>query len=296
MQKESKILVWGAGNTARDVVKNGINGEIIGFIENKKTADIFLQKRIYSIDEIPEDYDYIVVASSYVNSIYKTCLEKGMDFKRIIFLKGIKKYVGGVEPQTVKTIIGEMNYINYCIEFGIHENTFYEDAVREYTRLNTRDNFRIQEENAIPIIKDKYAPAGTIDNYFWQDLWAARLIYKSGIKKHFDIGSRIDGFIAHLLAMDIEVSLIDIRKFPGEVEHLHTILDDATRLTQIEDRSIESMSALCSLEHFGLGRYGDPIDPESCFNCFAEIQKKIKPGGNSSFSISHFCIIRKVPY
>ena len=95
MQKESKILVWGAGNTARDVVKNGINGEIIGFIENKKTADTFLQKRIYSIDEIPEDYDYIVVASSYVNSIYKTCLEKGVDFKRIIFLKGIKKYVGG---------------------------------------------------------------------------------------------------------------------------------------------------------------------------------------------------------
>ena len=178
-----------------------------------------------------------------------------------------------------------MNYINYCIEFGIHENTFYEDAVREYTRLNTRDNFRIQEENAIPIIKDKYAPAGTIDNYFWQDLWAARLIYKSGIKKHFDIGSRIDGFIAHLLAMDIEVSLIDIRKFPGEVEHLHTILDDATRLTQIEDRSIESMSALCSLEHFGLGRYGDPIDPESCFNCFAEIQKKIKSGGNLYISV-----------
>ena len=122
-------------------------------------------------------------------------------------------------------------------------------------------------------------------NYFWQDLWAAKLIYKSGIKKHFDIGSRIDGFIAHLLAMNIEVSLIDIREFPGEVENLHTIVDDATSLKQIADNSVESMSALCSLEHFGLGRYGDPIDPEACFKCFSEIQKKIKRGGHLYISV-----------
>lgn len=46
------------------------------------------------------------------------------------------------------------------------------------------------------------------------------------------------------------------------------------------------MSALCSLEHFGLGRYGDPIDPEACFKCFREIQKKIKPEGNLYLSLS----------
>lgn len=108
------------------------------------------------------------------------------------------------------------------------------------------------------IIGDKYASAGTMGNYFWQDLWAAKLIYKSGIKEHFDIGSRIDGFIAHLLAMDVHVSLIDIREFPAEVENLNTIVDDAISLYQIPDDSIKSMSALCSIEHFGLGRYGDP--------------------------------------
>lgn len=136
-----------------------------------------------------------------------------------------------------------------------------------------------------PMLNDKYAAAGTMNNYFWQDLWAAKLIYKSGIRKHFDIGSRIDGFIAHLLAMDINVSLIDIREFPGKVENLHTIVDDATSLKQIADNSIDSMSALCSLEHFGLGRYGDPIDPEACFKCFVEIQKKIKAGGNLYISL-----------
>ena len=54
---------------------------------------------------------------------------------------------------------------------------------------------------------------------------------------------------------------------------------DATNLDGIEDNSVESLSALCSLEHFGLGRYGDPIDPEACFKAFQAIQRKIMPGG-----------------
>ncbi len=116
-------------------------------------------------------------------------------------------------------------------------------------------------------------------------MWAARLIGRTEVKRHFDIGSRIDGFIAHLLAMDIDVTLIDVRDFPWDIKGLHTVKDDATSLRQISEESIESMSALCSLEHFGLGRYGDSIDPEACFKCFIEIQKRMKKGGNLYISL-----------
>lgn len=143
----------------------------------------------------------------------------------------------------------------------------------------------IQEQYNWPVIVDKYALAGTTGNYFWQDLWAARLILKSKVTRHFDIGSRLDGFISHLLAAEIEVTMIDIREFPEKIENLHTIVDDATMLNQIEDESIESMSALCSLEHFGLGRYGDTIDPEACFKCFENIQKKMLKGGKLYLSV-----------
>lgn len=122
-------------------------------------------------------------------------------------------------------------------------------------------------------------------NYFWQDLWAARKIIKSGVKEHFDIGSRLDGFIAHLLASDIDVTMIDVREFPEKIEHMKTIVDDATKLRQIDDESIESMSALCSLEHFGLGRYGDMINPEACFQCFENMQRKLKKGGKLYLSL-----------
>ena len=281
----NKLLIWGTGAIAEQVLHNSLNGEIIGFIETNKTIDFYKNRPVYSIDEIPCNYDYIIVANTYVNEIYRECVARKMSFDKIIFLKGVTQVVGYNDLVMIKEILGEKNYTNYCSEFGLNELTFFEEDIKRYHEMNTRESFQIQKQYLWPVIRDKYAPAGSVGNYFWQDLWAARLIYKSNVKKHFDIGSRIDGFIAHLLAMEIEVSIIDIREFPEEVENLHTIVDDATSLKQIPDNSIDSMSALCSLEHFGLGRYGDPIDPEACFKCFAEIQKKIKTGGHLYISL-----------
>lgn len=117
-------------------------------------------------------------------------------------------------------------------------------------------------------------------NYFWQDLWAATKIIRSGVRLHYDIGSRVDGFIGHLLAAGIRVNMIDIREIPVEHELLETVIADATNMEHIPDNSLESLSALCSLEHFGLGRYGDEIDPEACFKASDSICKKMKKGGN----------------
>ena len=280
------ILIWGTGNIAQKLIENGVNGKIIGFIETHKTRDSFRGTQVYGIDDLPAYYDYIIVANTYVNQIYETCKQKGIDLDKVIFIFGVKERVGLSDLTAIKDILGEKNYTAYCVQFGLLEDTFFTNDLDAYEKLNTRESFKIQKQYLWPVIEDKYALAGTVNNnYFWQDLWAARLIYKSGVKSHFDIGSRIDGFVTHLLAMDMEVTLIDIREFPICVENLHTIIDDATGLKQIADDSIQSMSALCSLEHFGLGRYGDPIDPEACFKCFREIQQKLKKGGNLYISV-----------
>lgn len=281
----NKLLIWGTGKFAKRFINNQYNGEIIGFIETNKTIDTFMGKKVYGCNEIPQEYDYIVVANSYVTEIYNLCLQLGIDITRMIFLYGVKSRMGYTEQSVLKDILLERNYTNYCAEFGLLKDTFINEDIEKYQNVNKRPNFDIKEKYMWPVIKDKYAFAGSIGNYFWQDLWAARLVVKTGIKQHFDIGSRLDGFIAHLLAADIDVTMIDVREFPGEVERLHTIVDDATSLRQIADESIESMSALCSLEHFGLGRYGDPVDPEACFKCFENIQRKLKKGGRLYISL-----------
>lgn len=280
-----KLLIWGTGEIAKQTLHNGINGEITGFIETIKVKDYFDGKPVFGIDEIPKGYDYIIVANTYTAEIYNECIKRKLDVDKIIFLKNIIKQQGCQNLNIISNILGEKNYTNYCSEFKLISYTFFEKDVETYNQLNKRNNFKAYQQYMWPIINEKYAMAGDMSNYFWQDLWAARLIYKTGVKKHYDIGSRIDGFIAHLLAMNIEVSLIDIREFPGKVENLHTIVDDATSLRQIPNDSVESMSALCSLEHFGLGRYGDPIDPEACFKCFDNIQRKLKKGGELYISL-----------
>ena len=282
-----KLLIWGTGNFAIRFIDNKYNGEIIGFIETNKSKSLFMGKPVYDCYEIPEKYDYIIVANSYTAEIYDLCKKLKICLSKVIFLYGVKNNnrMGCTDLIMIKSLLSEKNYVYYCMEFGITDGSFVDDDAIVYRKLNHRPNFDIQNQYMWRVISDKYALAGTIQNYFWQDLWAAKKIIKSGVKEHFDIGSRLDGFIAHLLATDIDVTMIDVRDFPAKVEHLNTIVDDATSLHQIKDESIESMSALCSLEHFGLGRYGDPVDPEACFECFANIQNKLKKGGRLYISL-----------
>lgn len=275
-----KVLIWGTGYISRKIEEEGIHAQIVGYIETNKQKESYRGKKVYGLKEIPQEYDYIIAANMYGKEIYQTCIKEGIDTGRIIFLQNvIPHHFGDVPVKTIINILGEKTSMQYLGSLIEAEDTFFAEDLENYRRMNQRDTFRISEDYIYPVITDKYNQAGAINSYLLQDLWAAKLIYASGIKKHYDIGSRIDGFITHLLAMDIKVTLIDIRDYSGELDNLEFIQDDATSLSRIPDESIESISALCSLEHFGLGRYGDPIDPEACFKCFAAIQRKLKRGG-----------------
>lgn len=159
-----------------------------------------------------------------------------------------------------------------------------EDAIL-YSELNNRQSFEREEKYDYCFPMDRFMTAGTITSYFWQDYWAAKRIYSAPVATHFDIGSRIDGFVSHLMCFGQKVQLIDIRPLDVNLPGVGFQKGDATNLVEIEDASIESISALCSLEHFGLGRYGDPIDPEACFKCFDAIQRKLKKNGRLYISV-----------
>lgn len=278
-------LIWGTGKNAKKVIgaEKGINIQIVGLIETQKKSEEIYGLPVYSADAIDADYDYIIVANTHTKEIYRYIKELRIDSDRVIYLK----FCPYIDPyqniEIIEDILGEQIFQWYCSEYGLIEHSFFMRDKELYAKLNTRENFTIHEESLWPSIEEKYANAGTVNNYFWQDLWAARLIYKNMPQEHYDIGSRLDGFIAHVLCFGIPVKMIDIRPFPTEIEGLETIVDDATFLKEFADNSIESLSALCSLEHFGLGRYGDPIDPEACFICFENIQRKIKRGGGKLY-------------
>jgi len=137
----------------------------------------------------------------------------------------------------------------------------------------------------VPILVDYDAAAGVASgHYFHQDLWAARLIHGRRPPRHVDIGSRVDGFVAHLLTF-MPVTVLDVRPLESDVDGLSFEQGDITRLDRFGDDSIGSLSSLHAVEHVGLGRYGDTIDPDGWRKAVAELTRVLQPGGRLYFSV-----------
>ena len=122
-------------------------------------------------------------------------------------------------------------------------------------------------------------------HYFLQDLYVAQQIFKNNPKNHLDIGSRIDGFVTHLASFR-KVNVLDLRPINIEHENIRFINED---LLKFETKEIfDSISCLHTIEHVGLGRYGDEINPNSYKQFYKKIIKILNQKGRLyiSFPIS----------
>ena len=158
----------------------------------------------------------------------------------------------------------------------------------EYIRqCGSSEQFKSYKSNIYPCLEDYKQQAGSVDgHYFYQDIYAANQVLKSGCRHIYDIGSRLDGYIAHLLSMDIKVTMIDVRPLDDKINGLDFIQGDAMRLDKfINQNSIDALSSLHATEHFGLGRYGDPVDYNGWRKALANYKKILKPGGMLFLSV-----------
>lgn len=145
-------------------------------------------------------------------------------------------------------------------------------------------SLRLNSRHLYPCLTDRYEEGGTASgHYFHQDIWAARRIHDAEPGEHYDVGSRIDGFIGHLLAFR-DVTVIDIRPVRSSQPGLHFLQASVLDLPLVS-KSVTSLSCLHAMEHVGLGRYGDPVDPAACFVGMRELARVLAPGGRLYFSV-----------
>lgn len=137
-----------------------------------------------------------------------------------------------------------------------------------------------------PVLFEKELQSGNaLGHYFNQDLLVAQKIFKKTPKKHVDIGSRIDGFVAHL-AVFRKVVVFDVRELSSGFKNISFRQID---LTLPIDSSLvnfcDSISSLHAIEHFGLGRYGDPVDYNGHLKAIKNITKILSSAGVFYFSV-----------
>lgn len=128
--------------------------------------------------------------------------------------------------------------------------------------------FRGQEERVrgvfkfgklYPCLDDRLKDIEAQGHYFHQDLLVAQKIFLNNPVKHVDVGSRMDGLVAHVASFR-EIEILDIRPLKASIKNVKFTQADVTQDDFRLMNYCDSLSSLHAVEHFGLGRYGDVID------------------------------------
>jgi SAM-dependent methyltransferase len=148
--------------------------------------------------------------------------------------------------------------------------------VRDYFRFRSSYSGRLE---LLPCLHDWHEEGGaTALEYFWQDLLVARAIFEARPEKHVDIGSRVDGFVAHVASFR-EIEVFDVRPITTQVPGVRFTQADLMQPVAGMTGYCDSVSCLHALEHFGLGRYGDPIDPKGFERGLANMAALLRKDG-----------------
>lgn len=137
-------------------------------------------------------------------------------------------------------------------------------------------------QNLSPFVHDNSNETPVEPIYFYQDAWAFEKIAHQNVKQHVDIGSH-HKFVS-LLSKIVPVTMVDIRPLSVPMDTISFKKGSITELP-FEDQSLPSVSSLCVVEHIGLGRYGDPLDPEGTIKAIRELCRVLAPGGHLYFSL-----------
>lgn len=166
------------------------------------------------------------------------------------------------------------NFFSFKPILLIKQYFWFFSKMKELKKQNENDVFKDFEY--YPCLFDNLSYTPLEPTYFFQDSWAARKIFELKPKHHYDIGS--SAMTIGILSQFVPITMIDIRPISLELDNL-SFVEGSILSLPLNDNSIASLSSLCVIEHIGLGRYGDTIDPFGSEKAINEIKRVLMPGG-----------------
>ncbi len=155
-------------------------------------------------------------------------------------------------------------------------------VLRDYFRFarSSDERFSLALWNAYPCLKDKTMQTGFDRHYVYHTAWAARVLQETKPETHTDIASSL--YFSAIVSAFVPTTFYDYRPAKLELQNLTSERADLTQLP-FPDNSVKSLSCMHTVEHVGLGRYGDPVDPEGDIKAARELSRVLAPGGSLLF-------------
>lgn len=164
------------------------------------------------------------------------------------------------------------SYIGLCKRYAL-----FIWAFRNFVTISeTSKRFRIEWRDRYPCLNDKTCETWFDRHYVYHPAWAARILAHTMPKEHVDIASTL--YFCTLLSAFIPVKYYDYRPANLKLDNLSSESADLLSLP-FTDGSIVSLSCMHVVEHVGLGRYGDPVDPDGDLKAIANLKRVLAPGG-----------------
>src|SRR6185437_14662087 len=136
-------------------------------------------------------------------------------------------------------------------------------------------SWSVRVVDGYPCLADRLPTTPFDPHYFYQGNWLARRLAETKPLCHVDVGSSV--LTMGVLSAHVPTIFVDYRPLVVRQGGLTCIAADINRLP-FADRSVSSLSCLHVIEHVGLGRYGDPIDPEGARRAAEELQRLVDRG------------------
>jgi SAM-dependent methyltransferase len=157
---------------------------------------------------------------------------------------------------------------------------FVTDCIKFKRRSSKEKRFSVNLTDLQPCLTDRTSKTPFEPHYMYHPAWAARVVADTKPAFHVDIASTLH--FCTIVSAFVPVKFYDYR--PAEL-NLSGLVSDRADLTNLhfESNSVKSLSCLHTIEHVGLGRYGDPIDPNSDLKACKELSRVLAPGGSFIF-------------
>lgn len=137
--------------------------------------------------------------------------------------------------------------------------------------------FVLSSKNFYPILHEKSSEHSFDRHYTYHPAWASRKVFEIKPEFHVDISSTLT--FSTIVSAFVPVKFYDYRPADLALSNFSSGAADLLKLP-FEDNSVKSLSCMHTLEHIGLGRYGDPIDPTGDVKAMKELTRVLAVGGD----------------